>query len=935
MVRPETIGGRDRRRTRRVVSTLLTATVVAVLLPAAASAHATLIGTDPPAGARLSSPPDQLVLRFDEAYVAGSAHVSLRKSDGSFVSLPPVSGGGARIVQPLPAGLRGIFVVSWSLLSDDGHLVDGDFAFSVATAGALPAASGSASGPHRSEVVASWLFFAGFALAFGGLLSERLVWRLPPVPAPALAGIAVAVAASATLFVFLAADRENGGVTAGLHLRALRAVATSRPGELTLGVIAALVVSAALVIAPRTRLAALLPLTVAGILVAWRGHAGTSGDWWAPLADSVHLLAAAAWAGALAHLVLVLVRTPEGRARYEIPVRRYAALALPTVLVVLGSGALTALAEFHSLASVFDTGYGRTLVVKTGLVAAALGLALGSRVFALRGNPGVELPLLRRLTAGELTLVAAALAAVGLLVNLAPPRTSVAAAGAASPLTPASGGGPAVRLAGFAGPLAVGLAASPEELQFTVMPPRGRSAAGLELTAEATRPGGKGTTLYPRPCGDGCFSIRFGLRPGTTVVTATLASPSFPAANVRFAVPGPIGRARPALLRRMEKTVRAASGVDVVERLSAGPGTPRSTSTLHLTGRGFLAADAVESPTDVRVVGLEHGLTELAYTSGDGTTWVRAWVDARNRLRRERIVRAGMLSERSLRYPTHPGARIGPGPIESRAIPEGPFVLAREDDDLAIGLAARPAGPGRLGLTATVIGPDGQAATGLGVGVRLRSGTRSSASAEACGAGCYAATVRVAGRPRFADVTIRRLGRAPSSVRFPFPSRWPPPAATHLARQATRVFAALRTLTIDEHLGSDAANVHHTIWRLLAPNRLEYTIDGGSQAVVVGARRWDRNPGTDWVESPQLPVKQPSPTWGRAPARATLLGRGSVRGRPVWRVSFVDRSVPAWYTVAIDMRTGRTLELEMTAAAHFMHHVYSGFDEPLSITPPE
>ena len=113
--------------------------------------------------------------------------------------------------------------------------------------------------------------------------------------------------------------------------------------------------------------------------------------------------------------------------------RRYAELALPTVLVVLATGVLTALAEFRSLSAVLDTGYGRTLLVKSGLVAGALCLALASRLFALRRNPGVDVSLLRRLTLLELALVAAVLAAAGLLVNLAPPRSS-----AATSLAPAS-----------------------------------------------------------------------------------------------------------------------------------------------------------------------------------------------------------------------------------------------------------------------------------------------------------------------------------------------------------------------------------------------------------------------------------------------------------------------------------------------------------------
>jgi putative copper export protein len=65
---------------------------------------------------------------------------------------------------------------------------------------------------------------------------------------------------------------------------------------------------------------------------------GTSGGRWATLADAIHLLAAAAWTGALAHLVLVLAAAAALGSAASVPVRRYAELALPTVLVVLGTG---------------------------------------------------------------------------------------------------------------------------------------------------------------------------------------------------------------------------------------------------------------------------------------------------------------------------------------------------------------------------------------------------------------------------------------------------------------------------------------------------------------------------------------------------------------------------------------------------------------------
>src|SRR5262249_37277650 len=138
----------------------------------------------------------------------------------------------------------------------------------------------------------------------------------------------------------------------------------ARPGKFTLAIAAALLTAAIPFVAGRGRSLALFPLAAAAILTSDRGHSGTSGHWWAPVTDSIHLLAAAAWIGALVHLVLVALR---GRAG-EVPVRRYSQLALPTVLVVLASGVLTAFGEFRSVSAAFHTGYGQTLVVKGGIV---------------------------------------------------------------------------------------------------------------------------------------------------------------------------------------------------------------------------------------------------------------------------------------------------------------------------------------------------------------------------------------------------------------------------------------------------------------------------------------------------------------------------------------------------------------------------------------
>lgn len=75
----------------------------------------------------------------------------------------------------------------------------------------------------------------------------------------------------------------------------------------------------------------------------------------------------------------------------------------------------------------------------------------------------------------------------------------------------------------------------------------------------------------------------------------------------------------------------------------------------------------------------------------------------------------------------------------------------------------------------------------------------------------------------------------------------------------------------------------------------------------------------------------------QAPRKVTLFFDEGARvdGRPVWVVSFLDATTPAWFTVWIDRSTYRTLRLEMIATAHFMHDRDGPCDAPLRVEPPK
>lgn len=876
------------------------------------------------------------MLRFSEPFVASSAHVGIRRSGvGGPIELAPLDVQGAVVRQPLPANVRGVFVVSWRVLADDGHLSAGEFAFAVGTQAALPAASSSVSTrTPASQVVASWVLFLGFALAFGALVAEFVVWR-GAVPSSRLAallvpvGLALAAVGALTELVLVSRDRAGGAIRSALAPSALGDAIATRPGGLSAAVLVPLGVAAALTVSSRTRLAAAPVLAAIPVLVALRSHAGTSGHAWAVVADAIHFAGAALWVGALA--LLVALAAGSGRNAVEAGVRRYSRLALPTVIVVLGTGIVSAVAELDAPDDLLDTGYGRTLLVKSLLVLAALALAGVGRL-VLSGNPHLRWGSLRASTRVEIGTLVFVLAAAALLSNIAPPRSRPAAAAAIGP-PPISG--PAVRLAELAGQLVVGLAASERELEFRIVAPGSAPLEDARLSVDAERPDGSGVDLYPRPCGNGCFTIRFTLPAGTTSIAAEVKADGWEGGEAHFAVPAPLPRERAGELQRVVRAMRAVPQLTLVERVSSGPSSTAVPASYTLTGKAFLATEVFKAgAVDVRLLGRRAGLRELSFALPASNVWYRMWVDGRDRIRRELILTPGHRIERTFTYPrgqTVPGAVGTTGDVHP---PVGLFMLAREADDLAVGLAVTPHA-GRLRLTASVVDGSGKGAAGLNLGFQLQTDSgEQTARARACGAGCYEADPPLAGRPRLVLLRVERLGRSPQTLRYPFPDRWPPPSATAIARRATAVFDDLRSVVIRERLASSATQALNTVWTLQAPDRLAYRITDGSQAIVIGQRRWDRDPGGRWQRSTISPLRQPRAVWGSPPRRATLIGSRRVGGRDAWLIAFLDPSVPAWFTVAVDKQTFRPLELRMVAPAHFMHHRYGRFDAAAPIKPP-
>jgi hypothetical protein len=254
------------------------------------------------------------------------------------------------------------------------------------------------------------------------------------------------------------------------------------------------------------------------------------------------------------------------------------------------------------------------------------------------------------------------------------------------------------------------------------------------------------------------------------------------------------------------------------------------------------------------------------------------------------------------------------------ALPGGGLSLARQSGRRVVALNLRRGTP-TTRATVTVLDAEGKPVSKLAVRV---GDTR----AAACGRGCYRALV-----PSLGSRVDVHLSSA-ADVRFDLPSRWPVSAVAAL-RKTERVLKSTHSVLYRERLESAPGAVISTTWREVAPNRMSYSIAGGSSAVLIGPHRWDRAAGsTRWLRSPQDPVSAPAIPWGTDARDVAKLAPAAGRQGKDLRFALFEPSIPAWYEVTVDARTFHLRSVHMTAPSHFMRDDYVAYDGVAGIVPP-
>ncbi|WP_341252335.1 copper resistance protein CopC [Euzebya pacifica] len=617
-----------------VLVALVSAGVVALVAAGPASAHSFLAATDPPQGARLAAAPDSVALQLSEAVVPGSALISVRRADGIDVVIPPpaTESGDTVVRQPLPGVGAGVYLVSWQVTSAvDGHDSAGELAFAVGTdpSAEVPLAATGIPDVEPFAAVVAWGFFTGLAVASGGLTRRYLLGGAEGGHRWVRAGAIVALTS------LLARSAVEGPQAVG-----------ARP-TIALALPAAAVLLA--LVPPLARVRTAIP---AGLLIAaavtWsaRSHSAASYGMAGAVLDAVHLVAAAAWAGALAQVVDVLWRDHRaGRAVRLEPVRRYARPALWLVVAVSLSGLGQAALLLPRWQAVWSTAYGQVLMVKTVLLAAALSTAAVARQ---RGLPGGRPRLLRRATASELWLVAGVLGAAALLVTTPPPAPTAALE---SLLGPPPITGPTVRAMDLAGSLTVDIAAGQDRLDVWVVSPSG-GVEGATVDIAAVMPDGTTGELHPRPCGPGCFTQEMELPAGTTRLQVAAHAPGWTGGRMGADLVWPPPAARPERFDAMAQAMRAADEVTVTESVTsdaAGEATGASQATMSGAAFVDLMPWAGGGAVDVRPI--EGRPDTFTFYLPGSRMFFEATVDAYGRLEYQRMVNPGHEIGYTLEYP--------------------------------------------------------------------------------------------------------------------------------------------------------------------------------------------------------------------------------------------------------------------------------------------
>ncbi|MGI3226090.1 copper resistance protein CopC [Streptomyces phaeochromogenes] len=378
-----------------------------------ASAHSAVRETTPGEGTVLKSAPKQVTMTFTESVGITDDSLRVLSPENRRVNAGDTehaSGRSDSVRVPLDDGLAdGTYTVAWRVVSADSHPISGAFTFSIgkpsettASVSAEPAVN-PASGALYD--IARYGAYAAVALLIG---AATFVLVCRPASAEPLRGLVragwwVLVATTAALLLFRGPYERGTGPSTLLDPELVENTLTSRPGWALLARLALLAGAAVFLVRlgrgaaaetegpekeqvrPKPVVLAVGGVLAVGLAGTWAAAEHASAGIQVPLAmtsSMLHLLAMAVWLGGLAALLTTLHRSEALLSAAS--VARFSRLAFASVAVLVLTGVYQSWRGLGSWDAVFDTSYGRILVVKVCAVVLLLAAAGFSRRWTSR-----------------------------------------------------------------------------------------------------------------------------------------------------------------------------------------------------------------------------------------------------------------------------------------------------------------------------------------------------------------------------------------------------------------------------------------------------------------------------------------------------------------------------------------------------------------------
>jgi copper transport protein len=390
-----------------------------------ASAHAALLSVEPTSGSMLASAPKAVELRFNEVVTPGA--IRLIDGAGRARDDARVTSSGETISVAMPPDLpQGTAVLSYRVISQDGHPVAGSVIFSIGMPTGTQPPENADGGLNALIWLARVGLYLGLFVGVGGVFFARWVaGALTGMTVPRVA-LAIGLPSAVVSLGMLGLDLLGQPLAAFATVAPWKiAFATSAGPALLAAVVAMLLALLALGSVWYARALSAIGFVGVGLSLAMTGHAATAPpEMLMRPAIFLHGLGVTIWIGALAPLV-ALVSKPTIA---TLPVvNRFSRIAAPAVGVLAFTGLALAIVQLEKPSALVETRYGLILSIKLALVVLLLGLAALNR---FRLTPALArdekaAPALRRSILLECVIALAILALVAGWRFTPPPRTII------------------------------------------------------------------------------------------------------------------------------------------------------------------------------------------------------------------------------------------------------------------------------------------------------------------------------------------------------------------------------------------------------------------------------------------------------------------------------------------------------------------------------